>query len=173
MDKNPRQAKTNYINTLDSNAFHVLLDKPTRITHNSEILIDHVICNYIRPDTTTGTANHKINDHLQIFLALTSLPNSKEPSNDLFRCLKQFNPNAYIHDLHRSLETWYRYHSFSFQHESNFNIVFRNFVKPMQSVVNNHAPMKPYLHTKKHYYLNRGYLMAYIVCKLKILRALK
>ena len=53
MDKNPQpQAKNNYINMLNSSAFHVLLNKPTRITPDSETLIDHVLRNYIRPGTS-------------------------------------------------------------------------------------------------------------------------
>ena len=47
---------------LNSNAFHVLPGKPTRITPDAEMLIDHVISN-IRPDAITGIVNHDIIDH--------------------------------------------------------------------------------------------------------------
>ena len=51
------------------------------------------------PGTVTKNLHYEITDHLPIFLALTSLQTLKEPSNDLFQSLKNFNPNAYIDDL--------------------------------------------------------------------------
>ena len=143
MDNSPRpHVKNNYINMLNSNAFHVLLDKPTRITPDSQTLIDHVISNYIRPDSTAGILNYEITDHLPIFLALTSSPVSKEPSDALYRSFKNFNENAYVNDLHSTLENWFLFTPDL--NESNFNIVFRDFVKSVQLVIDNHAPLKPY-----------------------------
>ena len=123
MDNSPRpHVKNNYINMLNSNTFQVLIDKPTRITPDSQTLIDHVISNYTRPDSIAGILNYEITDHLPIFLALTSSPASKEPSNALYRSFKNFNENAYTNDLHSTLENWFL--SIPNLNESNFNIVF-------------------------------------------------
>ena len=68
-----------YLHTLENNAFYNLITLPTRVTPDSETIIDHILTNVTDTVITPGVLyykNYKISDHYPIY-CLISIPISK------------------------------------------------------------------------------------------------
>ena len=64
-------SKTNdYLELLFSYGFLPFITKPTRISHTSATLIDHIYCNKISPHSNSGIVITDIADHYGTFLKL-------------------------------------------------------------------------------------------------------
>ena len=57
---------------LHSNAFFLLLDKPTLITDSSSSSFDHKLANSTNSVITTGIINFEIPDHFPIFVYIAN-----------------------------------------------------------------------------------------------------
>ena len=59
-------------NILDSNAFSVMIDKPTRSTDHSSSLLDNIFIKTIKPHylSQSGLFYAEISDHLPVFCLL-------------------------------------------------------------------------------------------------------
>ena len=63
---------TNFINTMHANHFYPLITKATRITDNSQSLIDHIWCNHIST-FHSGIFEVDITDHYPVFVCYPML----------------------------------------------------------------------------------------------------
>ena len=60
---NPPPATLDYLHTLDNNAFCNHITSPTRVTSDSETIIDHILTNVTETAITPGVVHYKISDH--------------------------------------------------------------------------------------------------------------
>ena len=61
-----------FINIVYDNAFHSVIDKPTRITRSSASLIDHIFTNVVSKQMYSGILYSDITDHLPVFLIVNN-----------------------------------------------------------------------------------------------------
>ena len=58
---------------LPNNAFHSIVDKPTRITATSSTLIDHILTNDTSSQITPGILNSDVSDHFTTFVLIKNV----------------------------------------------------------------------------------------------------
>ena len=94
-----------YLNMLQSNAFHSIVDKPTRVTATSSTLIDHVLTNDAISQITPGILNSDVSDHFPTFVLIKNVDKKKVSAseNRYYRCKTNFNLNSFLSDLQKSL----------------------------------------------------------------------
>ena len=127
----------NYVDTLQSLSYRVLVDKPTRITVNSATVIDHFYSNDFVNCIEPGILAADFSDHLATFLYVpSSLNRESESSHTLIREMKNFNEDDFITDLHNSLVE-----NIDLS-ENNTDILFNSLDNIFSSVVNSHAPLR-------------------------------
>jgi hypothetical protein len=68
----------NYIDMLLSFGCIQLITKPTRITHSSATVIDHILTNVLSDSYVTGVVAHPISDHLPVFMYLDNKRDSQK-----------------------------------------------------------------------------------------------
>ena len=70
--QNPSPLHAKYFSTIFENGFIQVINKATRITHNSSSLIDHILTNSSLSEFTSGTIITDVSDHFLTFLQLPS-----------------------------------------------------------------------------------------------------
>ena len=90
---------------LQSNAFHSIVDKPTRITATSSTLIDHILTNDAISQITPGILNSDVSDHFPTFVLIKSVDKKKASAseNRYCRCQTNFNLNSFLSDLQKAV----------------------------------------------------------------------
>ena len=73
---NPPPVILDYLHPLENNAFCNLITLPTRVTPDSETIIDHILTNVTDTAITPGVLHYKIADHYPIYFQI-SIPTSK------------------------------------------------------------------------------------------------
>ena len=73
---NPSPAILIYLHTLKNNALCNLITLPTRVTPDSETIIDHILTNVTETAITPGVLHYKFSDHYPIY-CLIFIPTSK------------------------------------------------------------------------------------------------
>ena len=92
---------------LSSNAFFSIVNKPTRVTSNSSILIDHIFTHNISSNITPGILLSDISDRYPTFaLIKNDKKNKTELQNKFYRSKAHFNPTEYVNDLQSVLENF-------------------------------------------------------------------
>ena len=66
-----------YLNMLRSNAFHAIVDKPTRVIATSSTLIDHILTNDAISQITPGILNSDVSDHFPAFVLIKNVDKKK------------------------------------------------------------------------------------------------
>ena len=81
---------SDYVNVYESNVFFNLVSIPTRVTPNSQTIIDHILTNDSESILTPGVILYKISDHNAISCNISSprFNNSKTNSSFMFRNTK-------------------------------------------------------------------------------------
>ena len=69
-------ATDTYVDGIFSRGFIPRILKPTRVTHTSATLIDHIITNDITHRSSSGIIINDVADHFAIFYISTSTPNN-------------------------------------------------------------------------------------------------
>ena len=97
-----------YYQTLVSNGYKSMISFATRITSDSETLIDHVLTNMtdLNCKPTGGTFIDDISDHCATFARFPTLLKISQPENKQKKvfCFKHYKRDAAFHSL--SLENW-------------------------------------------------------------------
>ena len=102
---NPPPVILDYLHTLENNAFCNLITLPTRVTSDSETIIDNILTNVTDTAITPGVLHYKISDHYPIY-CLISIPISKncqKRDSYSYRNLKLFDGFKFCEDLEISL----------------------------------------------------------------------
>ena len=73
---NPPPVILDYLHTVENNGFCNLITLPTRVTPDSETIIDHILINVTETAITPGVLLDKISDHYSIY-CLISIPTLK------------------------------------------------------------------------------------------------
>ena len=92
-----------YSGMLNSNAFHQIIDIPTRVTDSSNTIIDHIITNIYGDEVIPGVLQESLTDHYPIFIILNQLKTKTAGTIRYTRSLKNFEPEKYKSDLEQSL----------------------------------------------------------------------
>ena len=100
-----------YLNMLYSYNLLPLITKPTRITHHTATLIDHIYTNVLSTNISSKIITADISDHLPIF-CLADNQVSRKREKVYYRGSKNLNPEAYVNDI-SSLEWNSILHSFN------------------------------------------------------------
>ena len=75
------------------------INLPTRITNQSETLIDNIY-NKINPEATAGKITTSISDHLMQFLIEpSSFTSNSEQTTKTWHCYKRFDKEQFRNDL--------------------------------------------------------------------------
>ena len=102
---NPPPVILDYLHTLENYAFCNLINLSTRVTPDSETIIDHILTNVTETAITRGVLHYKISDHYPIY-CLISIPTSKncqKRDTYSYRNLKLFDGSKFCKDLEISL----------------------------------------------------------------------
>ena len=103
---NESSLKSQYMHTIESNAFSNLITKPTRVTADSETIIDHLLTNDTESVITPGVFLYKLADHYAIY-CIVSNPNFKDVNKRhnlfTFRNFHSVDGTKFRNDLESSL----------------------------------------------------------------------
>ena len=102
---NPPPVILDYLHTLENNAFCNLITLPTRVTPDSETIIDHILTNVTDTVITPGVLHYKISDHYPIYclISIPTLKNCQKRDTYSYRNLKLFDGSKFCEDLEISL----------------------------------------------------------------------
>ena len=118
---------------------HIL--QPTRITSNTQTLIDNIFFNSIDFKTSSGNLEYQISDHLIQYLILDSFKHFKSSNNIIKRrCFRYFNHDEFQNDLLQV--DWERISTIA-----EIDSCFENFLNSFEYLLDEHAPFKTF--TKK------------------------
>ena len=97
LNYNTNKRITQFVNELYTNFFIPYINLPTRITNQSEALIENIFYNKINPEATAGNIITSISDHLMQFL----IEPSPFPSNSkqTTKTCKSFDKEQFRNDL--------------------------------------------------------------------------
>ena len=82
---------------LRNNAFHSIVNKPTRVTATSSTLLDHILTNDTISQITPGILNSDVSDHFPTFISIKNVDKKKVSAldNRHYRCKTNFNLNNF------------------------------------------------------------------------------
>ena len=123
---------------LSSHALYPTITRPTRITPNSFIIIDHIITNCNSHHISPGIIESDLTDHYPVFCIIQNTVTSKRHNKHYYRVMKHFDSEKFLIDLVSKL------HSYDLPdlNISNVNNVFDEILEIISSTVNTHAPLK-------------------------------
>ena len=124
---------------LNDNAFHQIIDIPTRATDFSNTIIDHVITNIFREEIMPGVLQESLADHYPTFIILNQLKTKTAYTSRYIRSLKNFELEKCKNHLEQSLNEWY--HAILYLDENNFEETFCGFIQCIKTAIDNHAPL--------------------------------
>ena len=108
IDLNPNNnyaSRSEYLHMLEINAFSNLITKPTRVTENSQTIIDHLLTNDNESLINPGVLHYKLADHLPIFclISLPKINSYQSTATNIFRNIKSIDVDNFCDDLESSL----------------------------------------------------------------------
>ena len=129
----------NFYNNLTSYFFLPFILQPTRVTEHSKTLIDNIFFNSLEYNSCSGNITVQISDHLFQFLILKDFkkadPNVK--CNLYKHDYSFFNKDELQCDLLQI-----NWQNFITTRNRSFNENFYEFFKTLESIINDHAPIK-------------------------------
>ena len=75
---------------LNSNAFHNLINQPTRVTATTQTVVDHAYTNAYKYNIVLGIVTSAITDHYPLFVIINHLKLQIDLPNSYIRSLKNF-----------------------------------------------------------------------------------
>ena len=135
---------SDYVNVCKSNAFFNLVSIPTRVTPNSQTIIDHILTNDSESILTPGVILYKISDHNAISCNIASprFNNSKTNSSFMFRNTKSINRENFYKDLDSSLAPLVYELTHSSVTRESLDDSFSKLVQTLSKVIEKHAPLQ-------------------------------
>ena len=100
LNYNTNKEITQFVDELYTNSFIPYINLPTRITNQSETLIDNIFYNKIIPEATAGSITTSISDHLiQFLIELSPFTSNSEQTTKTWHCYKSFDKEQFRDDL--------------------------------------------------------------------------
>ena len=115
-----------------SASFLPLISKPTRVANQSATLIDNIFCN-ILPLPESGIILSDISDHYPIF---AQIPIKLTTKQKIFQKRRKTTPEN-LTTLKNSLAEI----DWSFLNTSDINLSYENFIKTINTEIDNHIPL--------------------------------
>ena len=117
------------------NVLHLsqIVTQPTRITPNSESLIDLIFTSKMLGKLPTGVQSVSLSDHSLVYVTLKENTPKSRPRITVARSFRNFKAEQFLSDL--NLVEWY-----TLKEESNVEEVWGKFKKSFLNVCNKHAP---------------------------------
>jgi uncharacterized protein YozE (UPF0346 family) len=147
---------TNFLDQLISLNLIPKITLPTRVTHSSATLIDHIYCNM--DIHTAGTIMSDITDHFSNFIFCDkTIQNTSKPKQVSYRVIN----NQTMADLNQALENerWNDVYS-----ANDANIAYQNFLSIYLNLINTLLPMKTVSFNKSKHkiqpWMTRGLLIS-------------
>ena len=127
---------------LRSNAFHSIVDKPTRVTATSSTLIDHILTNNAISQITPSILNSDVSDHFPTFVLIKNVDKKKVSAleNRYYRCQTNFNLNSFLSDLQKVLTSFFG--NEDCVDHNNFDVLFDRFLRTIKNTIDLHAPLR-------------------------------
>ena len=132
MKCNSQNASQEFVETLMSASFLPLISKPTRVANQSATLIDNIFCN-ILPLPESGIILSDISDHYPIF---AQIPIKLTTKQKIFQKRRKITPEN-LTTLKNSLAEI----DWSFLNTSDINLSYENFIKTINTEIDNHIPL--------------------------------
>ena len=127
-------ATANYLDAFVANSFIPKITVPTRTTHSSATLIDHVFHKLSNTNTSQGTITHDISDHYSNFIMIEMKSPIKTHSFITHRLMKPNN----IQDFYNALQS----HNWSRVIDcKDANQSYTLFLDEYKTLMNNHLPL--------------------------------
>ena len=136
--KNGILINTAWKEIVETNDFAQVINKYTRVTADSQKIIDHVYASIPENIAETFVPNIAISDHYPIcFTRSTSKHQLKRKSHKTiqYRCFKKFNEDTFLSDLSENLNNMTC-------SATDSNINFSQWVSTFVSILNRNAPVK-------------------------------
>ena len=135
--------KSQYMHTIESNTFSNLITKPTRVTADSETIIDHLFTNDTESVITPSVFLYKLVDHYAIY-CIVSNPNFKDVDKRhnlfTFRNFHSVDGTKFCNDLESSLTPLMFDAINSPLTHSSLDQNFNRLVTAISEVIEKHAP---------------------------------
>ena len=134
---NTNQTIRKYANEILGTSTSCVIDLPTRISHHSRTLLDHIYVNDIKNSFTSGVLICDLSDHFPTFVCIsTKKIRAKSTTHFAKRDMKNFKLQEYLSALNHELNAA-NLDSFDSAHEA-----FDKFDEVFQNIVNKFAPIK-------------------------------
>ena len=154
---NTHKETSDFLDNMISNDLFPKITVPTRITHTSATLIDHIYTNNKHPSTIVGTLKTDISDHFSNFIFYKWTPSKVRPKFITYRNCSQ----TAIHNLNNALEetNWT-----SILNDTDTETAYDKFLDKYSSLQNQHLPFlttkfNKYKHKLKSW-ITRGILIS-------------
>ena len=128
---------SDFLDLLNSHLVLPTISLPTRITVNSQTLIDNIFISPLSGEFSSGNLTIGISDHLPQFLIIETQVNSNKSHNLYYHNWKSFNRENFILDF---LEIDWN-ESLSLQ-DKNLDLSFSKFFNKLTHLINKHVPLK-------------------------------
>ena len=147
IDLNPNNnyaSRSDYLHMLESNAFSNLITKPTRVTENSQTIIDHLLTNDNESLINPGVLHYKSADHFPIFclISLPKINSYQSTATNIFRNIKSIDVDNFCDDLESSLTPLTYDLIYSPLTPQSLNDNFNRLIKTISDVIETHAPLQ-------------------------------
>ena len=135
---------SDYLDIIRSNTFSNLIDKPTRVTPNTQTIIDHVLTNDSESILTPGVLVYPISDHY----ATSCITSSDKPMHDetnsiyVYRNITAMDNNKFQNDLEIELSTLCHDLTSSSVTPEILDNSFNKLVDCITRVIDKHAPLQ-------------------------------
>ena len=114
-----------------------IIQKPTRVTENSQTLIDHI---YVSTDVhvvQSDVVENSLSDHFVVFACISTKNNLYVPKQNhhtiKYRNFRQLNPEQLNQDLYNAPWTSYR--------SDSVNEALQSFMETFTTIINKHIPL--------------------------------
>lgn len=130
-----KPASLYFKNMLDSLGYDQLIDEPTRVTHNSQTLLDVLLCSDTSIVTDFGVCNFPVSDHDLTYCTLNLKKPVPEPVHRVVRTFGDFNYQCFQDNL-KSIP----FHNILHMRSIDDKIIF--LCSNLLELFNVHAPLK-------------------------------
>jgi hypothetical protein len=130
IDVSNESSALHYLNVLECNGFYNCINLPTRVTENTETIIDHFYSNIECKGIKTGTLNIDISDHKLIFCIVKNII-CKTETKESTRMFLFSDENIALFLDNMSKINWSSVYS-----TDDVNIAYNNFIKYFQEAMN-------------------------------------
>ena len=151
LSQNKEKKEVNhFLDILSSHSFFPRILLPTRITQQTETLVDNIKTNSTKHEIISGNLNVSISDNLTQFTILKNVKNKKETHLDkYYKDWKSFKQDAFVREF-QSID-WKNILQFD---KLDPNLTFENFFNELSKLIEKNLPIKKLINERDDMYQN-------------------